>query len=248
MKKSLIITDVTRMQEGRVCIAGYDEGGNCIRPVLPPPGIHESTLYLHGYLIVFPFAVVEYDILHPRSQPPHTEDYQYDPKSVRLVGRLTEGQKQALLGKTLFKSLSEIFEVPIHTDIGYYVMDGQGPRSLGTIQPRQVIKVFYEEGTEGKWRYRLSFVDGEGTNYRLTITDLAWRYYCDHQRGEGHTPTEISSRLTSQLKNNYIFLRIGLARGWEKYPDRCFLQITGVYMFPDYLEGRTFADFATKNV
>jgi hypothetical protein len=38
-------------------------------------------------------------------------------------------------------------------------------------------------------------------------------------------------------------LRIGLARLWEKFPDRCYLQITGIYTFPDYLRGRTFTDF-----
>ena len=45
MKKPIVITEVTRMQEGRVCIAGYDQQGHCLRPVLPPPGIHESTFY-----------------------------------------------------------------------------------------------------------------------------------------------------------------------------------------------------------
>jgi len=46
------------------------------------------------------------------------------------------------------------------------------------------------------------------------------------------------------VKGSEVFLRIGLARGWDMYPDRCFLQITGIYSFPDYLDGRTFADFA----
>jgi hypothetical protein len=41
-----------------------------------------------------------------------------------------------------------------------------------------------------------------------------------------------------------MFLRIGLARHWEKHPERCHLQITGIYTFPDYLNGRTFTDFA----
>jgi len=39
-----------------------------------------------------------------------------------------------------------------------------------------------------------------------------------------------------------------LARGWERYPDRCYVQITGVYSFPDYLSGRCFADFAPPAV
>jgi hypothetical protein len=40
-----------------------------------------------------------------------------------------------------------------------------------------------------------------------------------------------------------LYLRIGLARGWDEQPDRCYLQITGIYTFPDYLAGKTFDDF-----
>lgn len=238
------MTDLTRMREGRVCIAGYDESGRCIRPVLPPPGIHENSLYSNGRPIVFPFAKVEYELLKPVSQPPHTEDYRYHPGTVRHVGRLDEEHKKKLLDITLFKSLKSIFEVQIHSDIGFYVMDGQGPRSLGTIQPKRVIKASYEQDKEGKWRYRLGFLDGEGTEYWLSVTDLAWRYYCDHQCRGGQMLENISSQLTSSLKRANVYLRIGLARGWEKYPDRCFIQVTGVYTFPDYLGGRIFADFA----
>jgi hypothetical protein len=244
MKTSLVITDVTRMQEGRVCIAGYDKSGKCVRPVLPPPGIHERTLYSQGRPLVFPFAVVEYDLLQTTPQPPHTEDCRYDPRSVRFVERLDEKRKQEILTQTLFQSVKALFEVPVHSDYGYYIMEGQGPRSLGTVRPQQVIQTIHELSPEGKWNYRLVFIDGDGVTYRLTVTDLAWRYYYDHQRQSGHEPKKISSELTSALKSSQVYLRIGLARGWEKFPDRCFIQITGVHTFPDYLKGRTFADFA----
>jgi Dual OB-containing domain len=246
MKTSLVITDVTRMQEGRVCIAGYDKNSKCIRPVLPPPGIHERTLYAQGHAIVFPFAVVEYDLLQPTPQPPHTEDYRYGPTSVRFVERLDEKGKRAILTRTVFRNVPAIFEAPIYSDVGHYVMDGQGPRSLGTIQPRQILKAIYEQSPEEKCKYRLGFVDGEGATYWLTVTDLAWRYYCDYQRQNGRDPRGIASELTAVLKSSQVYLRIGLARGWKEYPDRCFIQMTGVYTFPDYLDGRTFADFAPK--
>ena len=149
-----------------------------------------------------------------------------------------------MLEKSLFKSVSAIFEETIYGDVGHYIMDGRGPRSLGTIRPQRVMKAIYEQAPDGKWKYRLGFVDGEGLTYWLTVTDLAWRYFHDHQFRNGHSPQAISSELTSLLRASEVFLRIGLARGWDKYPDRCFIQITGVYTFPDYLDGRTFADFA----
>jgi hypothetical protein len=46
------------------------------------------------------------------------------------------------------------------------------------------------------------------------------------------------------FKKNTIYLRIGLSRGWQKYPDRCYLQVNGVFTFPDYLDGKTFLDYA----
>ncbi len=246
MKTSLVITDVTRMQEGRVCIAGYDKDLKCIRPVLPPPGIHEGTLHSQGRPTVFPFAVVEYDLLQPTSHPPHTEDVRYDPTSVRFIKRLEESRRRNTLVKTLFPTMQALFEIPIYSDVGHYVMDGQGPRSLGTIQPRRILKAIYEQSPEEKWKYRLGFVDSEGTTYWLTVTDLTWRYYCDYHCQSGRDPQEIASDLTTALKSSQVYLRIGLARGWKEYPDRCFIQLTGVYTFPDYLHGRTFADFAPK--
>jgi hypothetical protein len=30
--------------------------------------------------------------------------------------------------------------------------------------------------------------------------------------------------------------------GKSKYPDRCYLQVTGIYSFPDHLSGRIWAD------
>jgi len=246
MKTQLVITDVTRMQEGRVCIAGYNKDLQCLRPVLPPPGIHESTLYLRGRPIVFPFAVVEYDLLQPTPHPPHTEDIRYEPTSVRLVKPLEEHRRRNALVKTLFPSVQMLFEVPIYSDVGHYIMDGVGPRSLGTIQPKRVIKTIYEQSPEGKWKYRLGFVDGEDATYWLTVTDLTWRYFNDDQCRQERDPQIISSEMTSLLKSSEVYLRIGLARGWKEYPDRCFIQLTGVYTFPDYLDGRTFADFAPK--
>ena len=245
MSKPIVITDVTRMQEGRVCIAGYDQHGNCLRPVLPPPGIHESSLYSHSRPIIFPSAKLEFEFTQPTPQPPHTEDVRYDPASVKFVERQPVERWHKMLTATLSCSVGAIFEQPILTDPGFYVMDGQGPRSLGTIRPSRIIKAVYEQA-EDKWKYRLGFEDGSGAVYWLNVTDLSWRYFHDRQRAAGRAPSEIAAAMTTAVKNSEVYLRVGLARGWDKFPERCYLQLTGIYTFPDYLEGRTFADFAPR--
>jgi hypothetical protein len=225
MKKALVITEVTRMQAGRVCIAGYDQHGHCLRPVLPPPGIHESTLYAGPRPIIFPSAKVEFEFTQPTPQPPHTEDIRYVPASVRLIERQSEDRWHKMLQATLSPSVAAIFEQPILTDLGYYIMDGQGPRSLGTIKPARISQVILELSPENKWQYRLRFEDGAGAAFRLTITDLAWRYYCDRQRAQGAAPAQIAEGLLRTLQTSEVYLRVGLARGWDKFPGRGFIQL-----------------------
>lgn len=246
MKTSLIITDVTRMNEGRVCIAGYDQNGNCIRPVLPPPGILETMLYdAQDHPVIFPFADVEFDLLQPVPEPPHVEDYRYDPHSVRFLRRVGDDERRNVLQSTLFATLDDLFGVAVQSGPGYYIPKGQGCRSLGTIRPKVVSRVAYQVSEDGKPTYRLGFFDDAGVERTLTVTDLTWRYYLEYGRRKGFSPRRISSDLTRALQHLEVYLRIGLARGWEKYPDRCYVQITGIYTFPDtILKGRTFADFA----
>jgi len=244
MKEELVITDLTRMYHGHVCIAGYDKYRHCYRPILPPPGIGQGSLIQGGRAIIFPSAVVEFDLLEPHPMPPHSEDIFYEPTSPRYIRRVKNWEK--VLEWSLFNSVDVIFDQPIHDDLGFYVMDHQGTRSIGTVKPSYISKVIYAEGPEGAWDYRLMFSDNLGNIYRLKITDLTWHYYCDSLRSNGHEPSEIASQLTDILRSSKVYLRIGLARGWKKFPDRCYLQINGIYTFPDYLDGKIFSDFLSK--
>lgn len=56
------------------------------------------------------------------------------------------------------------------------------------------------------------------------------------------TQGNAAQSVTEDLQKSEIILRIGLARNWRKYPDRCYLQVTGIYSFPDYLSGRIWSD------
>jgi hypothetical protein len=230
-----------------VCIAGYDEMKNCLRPTLPPPGIPETLLCSEGKPLIFPFAIVEMDLFHPRPQPPHTEDIDFDPKTIRFIRRIED--RESVLKWSLFGNVKEIFEQPILTGPGFYVVDCQGPRSLGTICPKYIFEVIYGSDTKsGAWYYKIAFRDRDDQIYRLKITDLTWNYYCGHLcSAENKEPAEIAEDFTQTLKRSRVYLRIGLSRGWKEYPDHCFLQINGIYTFPDYLEGRTFQELISKN-
>ena len=241
MNQELMITDLTRMSGGYVCVAGYANDGQCIR--LHAPRLHEMDIAAGGQPLAFPAAVVACDVLDHRPDPPHMEDYNFDPYSLRLVRRLPGADWQAALERLLFGSVADIFEQPITHDNGYYVQDGNGVRSIGTIQPRGIASASYTPGEDGVWNYRFGFYDQAGQFYRLKITDLTWNAYCESLRGPGHAPKDIAARLTQLLKSRRVYLRIGLSRKWAKFPGRCYLQLNGVYTFPDYLDGKTFAHF-----
>ena len=181
MKKRLVITDLTRMQQGHVCICGYDKEHACVRPILLH-GIPETSLVKDGQPIIFPFALVEFDFLSPRPEAPHTEDYFYISNSPVFIQRVANPQR--VLDWSVFETVEDIFEQPVLTDFGFSVLDGQGPRSVGTIRPKAIENIIYENGLEDAWDYRLEFTDSTGMHYRLKITDLTWHYYCNSLRGQ----------------------------------------------------------------
>ena len=100
------------------------------------------------------------------------------PRSARFVGRADVERWHRSLSATRSASVAAIFTQQIFTDRGCYVHDGEGIRSLGTVQPAQVTTVIYRERKTGAWdKHRLSFVDPMDAPYDLSVTDLAWRYY-----------------------------------------------------------------------
>jgi hypothetical protein len=248
VKRVLVITDLTRMQEGRVCIAGYTPDDICVRPILRSTGIAERWLYARRdeEPVVRPFALIEFDLLEQTSQAPHTEDWIVSDHYRERRGMLGEEERQSLLARIYDPDVTSIFGAPIKRDEGYYLDDGTGSRSLGTILARRgSLQLRYTERAEGKWDYRLLFFDASGEQYSLSATDLALRYLLDHLRTDKrYTPDKAAGVLADYFNRATVYLRIGLARGWERHPDRCYLQVTGVHTFPDYLRGKCFADFS----
>jgi hypothetical protein len=241
---AVTITDLTRMQGDHICVAGYLRDGTCIRPRFPHKPLTESWVWQKNRVVIRPFWEVELDLLGPAPHPPHSEDYNVNPAYYRLFRVLSPDQRMALLKRIEDPNVASIFGAPIHHDNGWFLMAGQGTRSLGTVRAVEISKVNHALTNSDRWDYRIAFTDGAGAQYRLAVTDLAFRCYLDHARQQMGTPPEEAARkLTDTLREADAYLRIGLARGWEKYPDRCHLQITGVHTFPDYLGGKCFADF-----
>jgi hypothetical protein len=249
--REMLVTDLTRMGGTRVCVAGYVgnswEALTCVRPVVPFYGIEEAFLFKGAAPIIRPFAVVKLKFgEREASSPPHTEDWLIDRTYREFCRMLDEDGRRRFLARTATPAISELFGCPILD--GAYVMQGTGVQSLGTVRAAALESVRFarrEEGEDSRYEYRMQFSDEAGGAHNLPVTDLAFRRFCAQQCVEWDIDcAEWSNRLTHTLAQaDDLFLRIGLARQWSKHPDRCYLQVTGVYSFPDYLGSRCFADF-----
>ncbi|MGH2615376.1 MAG: dual OB domain-containing protein [Thermomicrobiales bacterium] len=237
-RRQMIVTDITRMEGDRVCVGGYLDDGTAIRPVAGRTGPDERWLRSARDAPVVPFAVLELQVNRApkRLAAPHTEDRTIPGKGHRVLRVLPDAERIALLERSLSPSVRAIFAAEVHADSngqwGRYVRSGEGSRSLGTIRAGRIQSVHYRFYAERKrWDYRLRFVDEAGEVFQLAVVDLAFRGRLDRLRDAGATP-EVAARATHEaLQSQSVLLRIGLARGWERHPDRCYLQITGVYGF-----------------
>jgi hypothetical protein len=238
MQRRMVVLDVTRMSGDRVCVGGYLVEGEPIRPVCFPYGPDNSWLTPAPGMTVQPFSVLE---LHVGGKPgslvrPHTEDRLVPQAGHVVVGMLEDADRREWLEWQQARAVSEIFGAEVcqadEQPWGRYVRSGEGERSLGTIRVGSLHEVFFiHDELTGKYEYRIKFQDESGDTYRLAVVDLAFRAHLDKVAAlEGRSSA--GARVKADLQNQELFLRIGLARGWPKFPDRCYLQVTGVYGFP----------------
>jgi len=245
MKTLMAVTDITRMREPFICVAGVTNRGEAIRPLFRQDRIHQDWCCQNG-TIIRPFTRINLDLLEHDPHPPHTEDWHADMDSLEVLGDVSEEKKLTILRKICDPDLATIFGAEIRNEHGQravYIQTGEGNRSLGTIQPHRMFDFKHRNFDRG-WDYRVSFFDASDTYYQLKIVDLTFQAYIDHQRVCCHRTSEEIEEFANRyvFSGREIFIRIGLARGWANYPERCYLQITGVYTFPDYLDHRCFHD------
>ncbi|MCJ7743671.1 MAG: hypothetical protein MUO99_03830 [Dehalococcoidales bacterium] len=248
MRQTVVITDLTQMKGGDyVCIAGINESGQCIRPVAEDreKGVPKDLLYHKSQLIVCPRAKVEFDFHSVKVEPPHVEDRGFDPNHIVSKGFCSSTEWEDILRNSSKTTVDAIYDGLLEEH--KWVRPGAKTRSIATLSRVTVVNVQLPEW-DGKLKYRLSFKDDTGNVFDCPVSDLTFRELCYKRiKGDGHPRLTVSGELTSLLKNAHrVYLRLGLARPFRVAPTtepRCYLQVTGIYTFPDYLPGKTFADF-----
>ncbi len=231
------------MQGDRVCIAGLDRNGKSIRPVLKRPGedITSSHLYVNGKLVIRPRAKVRFGFYPVRTTPPHIEDLGFDPHTIRHQGFCDDSEWESILRASLSPSVADIFDGLLQKP--HKVEPGAKTRSLGTVTGVQVAGISFEQ-RGGKREYRVSFVDGSGCRYdRVIINDLMFRAFADSSIDRLNSTVRAAREIENMMiLARRLYLRLGLARPWlneNTGKKECWMQVTGIHTFPDYLEGES---------
>jgi len=249
MKKTLVITDITQMpweitnQGNEVCVVGIDAEGRCIRPVCDGGFLKKFLLDKNGKVVVRHGAKVEFDLHTVKTQSPHIEDMKFNPSSILGKGLCNSTEWEEILRQSSFHSVEDIYEGFLQDN--RWVAPGAKTRSIATLPGADIISA---ELTPNSIKPRITFVDNTGFEFNLPTSDLTlWDRCRLLVKKQGCNKVEVERELISLLQNvDRLYLRIGLARPWEPKDDggeKCWLQVTGVYTFPDFLNGKCFADF-----
>ena len=222
-----IITDVTRMQRPKVCIAAL-QGGRTIRLNRPQPD--EQVLKSIGGLLPSDRVCVEW-LDNPFYVPPHVEDGTWEPMSFRKLERLSKTELIDVLMPGVARSVEEAFGHEWFRGArgnGAF-RPGEGARSLASVLARDV-RVY-------QWfqSVRVDFKDACGQWTMVPLEDLSVRRHQVLCPDCVTTPARIS-RFNFNLRNEFwgreVLLRVGLTRPFdaEGQETACWLQVTGVYL------------------
>ena len=252
MRELIAITDVTEMWASQVCIAGVTQELECIRPVIED-GVQMWDLYQKDRPIIYPGAKVWMDFSPVQIVPPHIEDRTFNPKTVELKDAFEGQYWETLLKKTTRESVQAIFDGNLEER---QITPGTHTRSLGTIGEVTILKLDVDTRYDRRTVLRMDFRDASGeVHTRFPVNDLAFRglfsQLLTHLSDKPDNFDEFDKfRAAESLRRKLVradrtYLRIGLARPTKigDYPETCWVQVTGVYTFPDYLNRRNWSAF-----
>lgn len=224
----IIVTDLTHFEnKDIVCTAGIcSETGECIRPM---PYLHlkdcERLKILPGAILSGDFRAVS------NVTAPHTEDRHY--QNLKYLGPCTPESFQEVLENSLSESVCSGFNVQLEFKQKHIPSEQELTLSIITLKIRPCNVELVEDGfNPGK--IRINFIDNDNMRYKYwPITDLGFYNYLSEHMDE---LSNINNFIQDQED---LYLRVGLGREYVSKDGRrgYWLQINGIYTFPEYHEG-----------
>jgi len=233
--QEVLILAMTKMRSG-ICTAGFTRepdpvtGLRWVRPVRDFDSLLAGDMTDADGRLVQCSDVVELNLVAPRPDPPHVEDWLADfvHHRPRVLRRL-EGEKRARF-------------FPGHLDRAPEDVLVRHTRSLCLVEPEQVWARFSLDSYSSKYEARMGFwLGGDANHPRATsrhgvsVTDLKWCALGQAWLGEkGGRLALDHDQVLGRLGADAVYLAVGLSRNWqgEYWP-----LVVGVHVVPDYEVG-----------
>jgi len=225
-RQQVLVLAMTRMRTG-ICVAGMMPepdpvaGLRWVRPVREYETLLPGDMTTADGKLVACGDVIELDLIAPRPNPPHVEDWFVNwAHRPRILRRLEGKRRRQFFSQHLDRSPIDV--LVHHT------------RSLCLIEPRDVSAHFSLDAYSHKYQARMSFVLDKpcGTHHNVAVTDVKWRAlgrsWLGHQGGEIELGLDA---LRERLQAEKIYLALGLSRSWQ---GRYWTLVVGVHVVPDY--------------
>lgn len=224
----IVVNHLTRMQMGRICVAGVDMAtGKHVRPLLRDAHLTVNRLARNGGLFDIACAVDLGGISYA-GHAPETEDYTFMPTRSRRLNDMPAAEFWELLSRVSHASLSDIFGADLTAHGETYVVDvGKGAASLGCLRPAQPPELTCN--ANGRIRLRLN--DGARAAW-LSVTDL--RLFEPDLTTPHHEAVQRVARRLAQ--GTEAIIAVGLTRAWQKPGEpvsRHWLQVNNIHLKDD---------------
>lgn len=216
----IVVTHLTRMAPGYICVAGIDpESRNQIRPVTPGRRLPRELLGEEGG----PFeigCVVDLGPTQHVGQAPEHEDHSFDPQRTQRIRKLGPEDFWQLLEGSTNDSLTEIFGPQLHQQQKSCVFEEHtGNASLGHLSDGLLQDLYINA-----WGKPRAVISDDVFTADVSVTDI---------RLEPADPSSLEAvvdSLRARLAAGVpMALSVGVGRAFPKQGNRHFLQVNNIH-------------------
>jgi len=228
-RKKIIITGITRMNQGHVCVSGVDpDTWRFVRPVFSS-GLDRDFVMDGTTQVVRHFNLVEIEFKgYSPSQEYHTEDWLINESfAPKFIKHLSDTEIINVLNKMSVNNLNQALEPK--------------DKSLFILKAQRIVRVWHEQWE--KFKVRMTFIDQAGNLFdKIPVTDLLTLAFVRYQLSKGNN--NYGNELMKAFNNNpFRYIRIGLTR---EFRGQHWKQITALITVPDMFDGKSFSEFENK--
>jgi len=229
-RKRIIITGITRMNQGNICISGIDpETWRFVRPVFQT-GLHRDFTMENTSQVINHFNLVEIEFKRYRpEQIYHTEDWIINENfAPRFIRHLTNQEIIEVLNRLSITDLNEAMKPQ--------------DKSLFIVKSKTITKIWDDMRFE-KFKVKMNFIDQSGNIHSsIPVTDLLTLAFVRYHISRGNN--NYSTELMHTFNNNpYRYIRIGLTRIFQ---GQYWKQVTALITIPDLFDGRSFSFYENQ--